>query len=583
MSTNLKILKLYTSYWVQKPWLLIGSLFIGPAAVLQTVMSPLFIAKALGQLASHHPVNSNYIVFAGISLVVGACMEFIATHYYLSPLDESIIRNLYARCLHHLLRQEPDFFANNFSGALITKANRLASSYNIFSFVIFLNVLGQLCSVIAAIGIMLYYNVSLGLGIAALWLLSVTIVTYLGIARMRFRRRAVAKESEQTGEFADIITNISAVKTFAREHTEEERYDRTNRERGRLLTASWAVAIRNGFVVQLLCGVLQMAVFVGGIFSVEHGSLTIAMFLLFQVYVLRIIVSISSTSLFVRQLEGVFGDAAEMTELLEREPTIQDPVKPEKSHIQRGAIELRGVDFSYTTNGSSQKLLQGFNLNISPGEKVGLVGPSGGGKSTLTKLLLRFIDVQDGSISIDSQDVRNLRQVDLHHSIAYVPQEPLLFHRSIRENIRYGLLDATDEEVIRVAKQAHAHEFITALPDQYDTLVGERGVKLSGGQRQRIAIARAMIQEAPILILDEATSALDSESEVLIQDSLWKLMRGRTTIVIAHRLSTIQKMDRIIVLDHGAIVEQGTHKELLKHKGLYAKLWAHQSGGFIDD
>ncbi|HET6924283.1 MAG TPA: ATP-binding cassette domain-containing protein, partial [Candidatus Saccharimonadales bacterium] len=199
------------------------------------------------------------------------------------------------------------------------------------------------------------------------------------------------------------------------------------------------------------------------------------------------------------------------------------------------------------------------------------------------RLLLRFSDIQSGTIRIDGQDISKITQDDLRRSIAYVPQEPLLFHRSISENIRYGNPEADQQTIEAVARMAHAHEFIATLPQGYETLVGERGVKLSGGQRQRIAIARAMLKNAPILLLDEATSALDSESEVLIQEALWKLMEGRTAVVIAHRLSTIQKMDRIIVLDGGKIIEEGSHKDLLQLHGTYAKLWAHQSGGFMDE
>jgi ATP-binding cassette subfamily B protein len=224
-----------------------------------------------------------------------------------------------------------------------------------------------------------------------------------------------------------------------------------------------------------------------------------------------------------------------------------------------------------------------MNLHIKPGEKIALVGHSGGGKSTVTKLLLRFVDIDGGQLLVDGQSVSDVRVADLRGAIAYVPQEPVMFHRSIRENIRYGRLNASDADVISAAKKANAHEFISKLPEGYDTMVGERGVKLSGGQRQRVAIARAIIKDAPILVLDEATSALDSESEKLIQAALRELMEKRTAIVIAHRLSTIQKMDRIIVLDEGDIIEEGTHNSLLEHKGVYAKLWAHQSGGFIED
>ena len=233
--------------------------------------------------------------------------------------------------------------------------------------------------------------------------------------------------------------------------------------------------------------------------------------------------------------------------------------------------------------GEGATLFSDFSLNIKPGEKVGLVGSSGSGKTTLTKLLLRLADIDSGEILIDKQNIAEATQASLHESIAYVPQEPLLFHRSVRENIAYARPEASDEEIREAAKKASALEFIEGLKDGFDTLVGERGVKLSGGQRQRIAIARAILKDAPILVLDEATSALDSESEKLIQASLETLMKDRTSIVIAHRLSTIAKLDRIIVLSDGKITEDGAHDKLLAMKGDYAKLWKHQSGGFIED
>ena len=265
-----------------------------------------------------------------------------------------------------------------------------------------------------------------------------------------------------------------------------------------------------------------------------------------------------------------------------REPIeINEPTHSEPRQMHHGAIQFKDVRFAHQD--AHDAIFQNFSLDIKPGEKIGLVGHSGSGKTTFTRLLLRYSDIQAGTITIDGQNITAVTQDDLHTSIAYVPQEPLLFHRSIRENIGYGDLGANQQEIEQAAQLAHAHEFIKQLPHGYDTLVGERGVKLSGGQRQRVVIARAMLKDAPILVLDEATSALDSESEVLIQDALWKLMEGRTAIVIAHRLSTIQKMDRIIVLEEGHIAEEGTHKELLRRGGTYAKLWAHQSGGFIDE
>ncbi len=273
-----------------------------------------------------------------------------------------------------------------------------------------------------------------------------------------------------------------------------------------------------------------------------------------------------------------------MTELLEQPPDIQDPLNPKAVLLTKGEVRFNNTSFHYEDSAASQEILfENFNLHVKPGEKIGLVGPSGGGKTTITRLVLRFLDIQEGSITVDGHDIRTIRQQDLRRAIGYVAQEPLLFHRSIKENIAYGNPRANDNDIVAVAKKSFAHEFIKKLPDGYDTLVGERGVKLSGGQRQRIAIARAMLKNAPILVLDEATSALDSESERAIQQALWELMKDKTAIVIAHRLSTIQKMDRIVVLDDGQIVEEGKHQDLLKYNGLYAKLWQHQSGGFLED
>jgi ATP-binding cassette subfamily B protein len=285
----------------------------------------------------------------------------------------------------------------------------------------------------------------------------------------------------------------------------------------------------------------------------------------------------------LRTYNRAMGDAQEMIRILAISPEVRDPAKPEKARITKGAIDFQSMRFTHPESRSGEVLFNGLDLHIKAGEKIGLVGHSGSGKSTLTRLLLRFSDVDGGAILIDGQNIATVTQDDLRRHIAYVPQEPLLFHRSIRENIAYGKPGATQAEIEAAAEKAYAREFIDNLPKGYDTLVGERGVKLSGGQRQRIAIARAILKDAPILVLDEATSALDSESEKLIQAALWELMKGRTAIVIAHRLSTIQRMDHIVVLEHGSVTEQGTHRNLLKQKGTYAKLWTHQSGGFIEE
>jgi ATP-binding cassette subfamily B protein len=282
-----------------------------------------------------------------------------------------------------------------------------------------------------------------------------------------------------------------------------------------------------------------------------------------------------------RNLEGALTDAAQFAELLLDPPTVIDSRDARVFAPDHYGVELRDVSFRYSA--SQPLLFERLSLAIPPGGKVGLVGRSGGGKTTITRLLLRFSDVESGAILVGGMPIDRVPQAELRRVIAYVPQDPSMFHRSIADNIRVGRPDATDAEVRRAAELAHAAEFISALPLRYDTLVGERGVKLSGGQRQRIAIARAILKNAPILVLDEATSSLDSESEALIQDALWTLLTGRTAIVIAHRLSTVRRMDELIVLDRGRIVERGGHDALLARGGIYAALWAHQSGGFLGE
>lgn len=581
---NAKALKLYLKYWRGEPLLTAYSALFSVALALLNTVIPLMVAIILGKFITTQEIAFNLVVLTLCLQLVLLLVCYASDRWGIAILHHHIELKLYEDSFKYLTKQDYSFYADRFSGSLVTQASRFAKIYTIFNDTMFFELLPQALFVLISVGIMTFYSPVIGLSVLAFWLVAEIVVIKFALGRLPIRRAAVAQESAQVGELADALGNSLTIKTFAAEDREYERYRSINILRGQFFLRAWKRAVRNVWLVELFCVFLQVFVLIGGLLAVKYNGLGIATFLLFQVYSFRIIDVIRRSNMIVRQLEVVAGDAQEMTELFELNPTINDPVQPEKSKIKTGNIIFSDVNFRYMDEmGTTQPLFEKLNLNIKSGEKIGLVGPSGGGKTTITRLLLRFMDVQSGKIAIDDQAIDKISQFDLRSSIAYVPQEPMLFHRSIKENIAYGNPGSSDGDVLAAAKKSFADEFIQTLPDKYDTMVGERGVKLSGGQRQRIAIARAMLKQAPILVLDEATSALDSESEKLIQKALWTLMKDKTAVVIAHRLSTIQRMDRIVVLDKGKIVEQGSHNELLAKKGLYAKLWSHQSGGFIEE
>jgi len=379
---------------------------------------------------------------------------------------------------------------------------------------------------------------------------------------------------------------MMAVKTDAKEDDEREIVGRSVDSMLEKEFFARQGMVRVTSIYSLITTLMKVGALVAAIWSVQEGFGTASVIYISITYTFNLIGEIFNVNGLLRSYYQITGDSADTLAVILQPAAVVDKTN-KKLKITKPDIEFDGVSFTHPDNDAEntniETLFHDFSLHIKANQKIGLVGASGSGKSTLLKLLMRFYDVDAGKITVGGQVIENVTQQSLHENIAYVPQEPLLFHRTIMENISYSRPEATVDEVRKAAEQANALEFIDKLPKGFETLVGERGVKLSGGQRQRIAIARAILKDAPILILDEATSALDSESEHLIQQALEQLMKGRTSIVIAHRLSTIAKLDRVIVLANGQIVEEGAHEELLDKKGTYAKLWARQSGGFIEE
>lgn len=556
------------------------------AQLIEDFASPLLISWVLTKLAQGNLQairNANiWLIFGGIVLAefLGNLIWNILIRIFWRTQD-LIMRDLTMTVFDHLQTMSSRFFANRFAGSLVSQANKFVASYERLTDALTWNVFKLFVSLIATTVIIGQRAPIVAVAILIIAGIYAPLVWYFRKKQLPFNQRWSEAETKRTGQLADTISNIVAVKSFANEELEHKRM----LARANMVHQRSIETMTMNMNQELLTGNVQRSINVAvvtlSIWLALNGKLSVGLVYLALTFTLGILSRLWDLNNTFRTFTRVFGDAHEMTEILQIEPEIKDAAEPIKPTERNGEIIFEHVDFAHAEAG--EKLFQNLDLHIKPSEKIGLVGHSGGGKTTITQLLLRFMDIQKGAIKIDGVDIAHMSQQDLRRLIAYVPQEPLLFHRTLGENIGYGNLDANPEQIKQAAELAHAEEFVHELPAGYDTLVGERGVKLSGGQRQRIAIARAMIKDAPILVLDEATSALDSESEKLIQDALWKLMEGRTAIVIAHRLSTIQKMDRIIVLDNGAVVEQGSHKELIGKNGVYAKLWAHQSGGFIED
>jgi len=553
-------------------------------AVLTTTIAPIFVSKLLVNIA-----NGSATMTGSASLLMGYVVvlflgDVVAIRLTIAMafISESKMQaHVAARVLRHLSMKSLGYHANRMSGGTVSDAGKLNGSIERFWDTLIFTAVPIVTTIIAVCIALSFILWQFALILALLSAIIIAVIIKSQTAIAPISRQVADRSSAMTAYFADVMSNIATVKAFAQEKTELHHYKKLvdTWRQANLKEMKSVLIITGSFGVMMT--IMNLCAFATAILATQYHIASIGATYLVISYTLNVVAQLWSVASTTRAYIRIIGDAGPMISTLDEGVELQDPPHPIALKVRDGKVQFDNVIFTHDEN--DHALFDSFSLTINPGERVGLVGQSGSGKTSLTRLLLRFSDIDNGRILIDDQDISLMTQDDLHKAIAYVAQEPMLFHRSLRNNIAYGKPDATDDEIRHAALQANALDFIDKLPKGLDTLVGERGVKLSGGQRQRIAIARAILKDAPILVLDEATSALDSETEQLIQDALTKLMKGRTSIVIAHRLSTISKLDRIIVLDDGKIAEQGSHAELLKQHGVYAKLWSHQSGGFIEE
>jgi len=491
----------------------------------------------------------------------------------------SVIARLKQQSYDYLMQHSYSFFVNNFAGSLVQKVNRFGRAFERLSDNLVWALLPLAVRVISILVVVFFVNKWIDL-VILVWTV-IFLAFNIGFSRwkLKYDIKAAAMDSKATGYLADTISNQNTIQLFAGYESESKGYKKVTDEQAKITRFAWNLdAIVEGGQ-GFLTFAIEFVLFFYAIKYWQQGLLTIGVFVLLQAYVLNIINQLWGFTRVVRDVYQSYADSKEMVEILLLPHEIEDTPVAKELIVKDGEIKFDDVIFSFN---KTRKVLQNVDLTIKPGEKVALIGPSGAGKTTFVRLLLRLYSVTSGKIFVDGQDISGVTQESLRKNISMVPQDPILFHRTLAENIAYGKKDATIAEIEEAVKLAHCDDFIANLAYKLDTFVGERGIKLSGGERQRVAIARAILKNAPILVLDEATSSLDSNSEMLIQDALNNLMQNKTVIVIAHRLSTIQKMDRIIVVDDGKIVEQGSHSELLKNENsLYKKLWELQAGGFL--
>jgi ATP-binding cassette, subfamily B, bacterial len=578
-------LRLYARELRRHP-LLTGFALVLPALgnICLNYLPPLAVAGLVARLVRGETLGpaliAPYVVGFGAAMLAGQACWRVGIHC-LNRTDAYGMEQLYIDGMDELLAKDTAFFHENFAGSLTKRVLSFASQFEDFVDTLAFRIVANMLPLAFASVVLWRFDPLL-----VLVLLGMITASALAVAPLIHRRQALVDAREASwvrlsGHVADTLSNMDAVRAYASERREAAEHGRRVREHRRLTLISWDY---NNLRIDTIVGPLSMVTNIVGLLLAlavanrEGGPGAAAVVVTFAYLAAATGVLFDFNQIW-RQLERSVTEAAQFAELLLDPPTVLDPEAPEPRPTGPADVRLERVRFTHAGQGSP--LFDGLDLRIADGERVGLVGRSGGGKTSIIRLLLRLMDVDGGRILVGGRDITRLTQADLRSLIAYVPQDPVMFHRTLGENIAFGRPGATAAEIRAAAAAAHVLEFADDLPQGFDTLVGERGVKLSGGQRQRVAIARAVLRDAPVLLLDEATSALDSESEAHIQDALWRMMQGRTAIAVAHRLSTVAGMDRLIVLDRGRVVEEGSHVELLARGGGYAQLWRRQSGGFL--
>jgi len=552
-------------------------------ASLSGVIIPLFLKDFFniisGATAAPEPLIRIAFIIAGLKLsewIFWRLSTFVAVAF-----STKVMADLSNKAFAYLHRHSFDFFNNSFVGSLVKRMRNFYHSFDELADNIFWELIPLLVNVIFIFTVLFSLSSLLGLSVS-LWLV-IYMVLSLVFAKYKlgYDIKRMKIETAATGLLADTITNNANVKLWNGVGRETNGFAGKNEELRRSRNFSYNLNNIYDAIQGVLMGVLEVGILFVAIDLWTKGLLTVGDFVLIQSYLLNIFMRIWGFGRVIRRVYEALSDADDMTEVLMTPHGIKDIPNAGELAVTEGRISFKDVTFGYRDSG--KKIINDMDLEISPGEKVAFIGRSGAGKTTITKLLLRMYDVSSGSIEIDGVNIAEVTQESVWKNISLVPQDPILFHRSLMENIKYGKPSASASEVEEAARAANCHEFISNLPEGYDTFVGERGIRLSGGERQRVAIARAILRNAPILILDEATSSLDSESELLIQQALERLMKGKTVIVIAHRLSTIRKMDRIIAIDDGKIVEEGSHSDLTSDgNSVYGKMWKLQAEGFGD-